>query len=583
MRDLDDIVNEFQNRQRRDAAKNLAVRDFNAFLRDEKPVPLPELDRVEQSGIANLAALGLDQLSERAGSVLPDEHWPSAEPGDPDSDRRARTRRRASIGWSEQNAMAEVLVLRASHLLAHAETPVSVLPGKDGMPEWLVRQPESVFLASCANPLEIAPADAIIAHSQTYAWLEKRYGDKVKDLKRSSMPSIGDRLLHLVYVDDEQITNICLSDIDGYGTTGSTKAVLLDTTENLANRPLVFSPSLVSASGRRGQFAGTVGIHQMRAKIASLAYITASKGASPDVYIERTEQGVDPEVIAPYDPRTGAPGMVDGRIRTIDVNPSNTSLAILSILEREMRNAGGIPAALTGEAPTTVQTGRLSQGLLANAIDFVVQKVHRKFERSLSLEKQAAVDVVKGFTSGPKSYYVSWKGARGQVTYDPQTDFEVDTVVVSYPLAGSDLNNLLMRNQGKLATGTLSRRSFLENDPETKDADEEIDRLALQQVDDRILGMLLARVEDPTSGVTLDDLIEFRDSIAKPDVSVSEAAKKITEAIKERQANPPEPESVEAMPGTEPMLPAEPEGPPDLSATSAVLAQLRSVGRGAAA
>ncbi|MEX2395280.1 MAG: hypothetical protein WD826_12465, partial [Actinomycetota bacterium] len=71
------------------------------------------------------------------------------------------------------------------------------------------------------------------------------------------------------------------------------------------------------------------------------------------------------------------------------------SLAVLSVLAGELRHAGGIPAALTGEAPSTVQTGKMSAGLLANAIDFVVQKIHRKFERSVTLEKEAAVAIVK--------------------------------------------------------------------------------------------------------------------------------------------------------------------------------------------
>lgn len=588
MKDLDEIVDLFLERRKRLTPVHAAIRDFNAFLRDEKPVPLPELDRTEQSGIANLAAVGLEQLSERAGSVVPDEHWPSTEPGEQEADRRARTRRRASLGWSERNAMDEVLTLRASYLLAHATGPVTVMPDtKTGVPQWLVRDPLTVFSAPCANPLEVQPPDTHIANMQTWQWLTKRYGETVpalQSLRRSQTPGVDDRFIHLQYIDDEQITNIVLSDIDGYGVGQGARAVLLDSTPNLAQCPLLFDPRLVSAAGQRGQFAGTVGIHQMRAKIAALAYITASKGASPDVYLEKAgPNDPDPEVIAQYDPRTGAPGVVDGRIRTIDVNPSNTSLAVMSVLAGELRHAGGIPAALTGEAPSTVQTGKMSAALLANAIDFVVQKVHRKFARSLTLEKQAAVAIVKAWTPGRRSFYVGWHGARGKVDYDPKTDFDSSDVVVSYPLAGADLNNLLTRAQGKRATGMWSLRTALEKDPETEDAAEEMDRLALEQIDAAVLSRLLARVDDPNAGVTLEDLVAFGDSIAKPDVTVREAAKTLIEALKERQAAPPEEGTPDAMAGAEPVVEPEPEGPPGLSATSAILAQMRSVGRGVAA
>ena len=61
-------------------------------------VPLPEMDRNERSSVANLIATGLDQTAMRIASTTPNVFFPALEPGNRASEKRAATRRRATLG-----------------------------------------------------------------------------------------------------------------------------------------------------------------------------------------------------------------------------------------------------------------------------------------------------------------------------------------------------------------------------------------------------------------------------------------------------------------------------------------------------
>src|SRR5690348_12329394 len=68
-------------------------------------VPLPEMDRNEASAVANILNMGLDQTAMRIASTIPDVFCPPVRPGIKQSEQRAVTRRRATLGWWEMNRM----------------------------------------------------------------------------------------------------------------------------------------------------------------------------------------------------------------------------------------------------------------------------------------------------------------------------------------------------------------------------------------------------------------------------------------------------------------------------------------------
>lgn len=584
MKSQEDIIELYQARKRDLASVHAEMDLFDAFVADRLPVPLPELDRNERSAIANLAAQGLKQISQRVGSVLPMPEWPSVRDGFKEHQERARTRKKANLGWWEHNDMGGVLTLRAEYLLAHAMAPVTVLPDPlTGIPLWRVRDPRHTFPARSADPLNITPKDSIFAYQANWAWLRQTYGPRVDDLLRPK-DCTPDHIFTMVeYLSDEQITYLVLSgDHSTYSTVGLSKIVVLDNMPNRAEHPLVFVPTLFGVGGMRGKFTGTIGVHQMRAKLLALAYITASKGAAPDTWLEPFDGNTVPQIEVQPDHREGTPGVISGgKLRVVNVDPSFASGQMMATLERELRQAGGIPAAFGGEAPVTVQTGRLASNLTASAIDFPIQEAQRKFERSLEQENKAAVAITRKWTPGRRSFYVGWKGNKGIVDYDPGEDFDTDNNQVRYPLAGSDLNQALVRAQGKVATGMWPVEYALEQDPETPDVERVMDMNYASKMVELGFALLNQYVQEGLIGP--EDLLNIEEALRSNRKEVLTAIAEAHRKAQERQAtpavNPAEAMAGLGAPGMGLEQPAAPAGPPDLAGLSSVVSQIRNTAR----
>lgn len=579
MKNARDIHILYSDRMKDSAAEHAAMRSFEDFIKDRIPVPLVEFDRSEQSAIANLATQGLTQLSQRAGSVVPRQIWPAVKDGFKEHEERARTRMKAGYGWWERNDIQGILTLRSEHLFGHAIGPVSVLPNPaTGIATWRVREPLTVFPAPCANPLEVVPPDCIVAYKQSWAWLQRTYGDRLVSLKRNRDCKPDEQFTVIEFIDDMQISTCVLSDSNGYNQIGSEACVEVDYIPNRAERPLVFVPSIYGLGGRRAKFSGSQGIHQMRAKILALAFIAASKGANPDLYLQSDDPNTEPEILTPFDPRTGEPGVVTGgRIIPINVQPSAASMQMLSVLEREMRLAGGIPAAFGAEAASTVQTGRMASDLTSNAIDYPIMQAQQRFERSCTEELKAATAIVKKWTPGKRSIYVGWPGAVGHLDYT-EADFDSDEVRVRYPVAGSDLSNSLLRGEQKVATGAWSRQTFRENDPETMDPEGEHDRVTAETIERAILDEFL---QPGSMDVTAKAKVMIY--VRQNKLELAEAIDKVHQEEQEKQAAAAQAEAgaPEAQSGINALPPAVaggappiPQGPPALGNLSASLAQL---------
>ena len=91
-------------------------------------IPLPEMDRREKSAVANLITTGLDQTAMRIASTMPSVYYPPLEDGNRASEKRASTRKRATMGWWEANKMSLKMRRRARWLIGYASSPVVLRP-----------------------------------------------------------------------------------------------------------------------------------------------------------------------------------------------------------------------------------------------------------------------------------------------------------------------------------------------------------------------------------------------------------------------------------------------------------------------
>lgn len=599
MRTVEEIARIYSARLQAQRAEIDLMTLFRQYLNGELEVNVAELDSNERSAIANLANQGLEQFSLRVASTLPQPESPSVRPGFKEHDDRARTRKKAILGWWDHNQMEEVLTLRAMDLLAYGSCPVSVLPDPETkIPIWQKHDPLTVFAAPCANPVDMVPRDAIVTTESTFGWLEDVYGTVVRkmyDGRRDAHPD--DPILTLRSVDSTEIvllatTNPRARTFRGSGvhaptqekpTFGGNDWVELERMPNKAGCPLVFNPGWQTPVGRRGRFNGTIGAHQMRAKLLAIAYITAVRGAMPEEWLEPIDaNGPEPEVKKYPDPRTGEPGeTVNGKINVVRTDPGFMTSPMMSILEREARLDAGIMAEFGGESASSVRTGRRGDSILSATVDFPIQRAQRLLARSLSFESRAAVHIVKRWTPGAKSFYVSWKGATGYVDYDPVEVFDSDQVNVAYSMAGSDLNNDILRAQSKVGTGLWSRQTGREMDPETPDAEMEHDRIVAEQIEDVALAMFTQQVQDGTLNV--DDLHAFYESIRKDKREVVDALKHAHDKAKDRQEQAAQAETQE-QPGlaAPPPVPEAAEGLENLSRTKFLLGSVLGGGGRAA-
>lgn len=585
MKSLGEIVELYEARSKAMQSDFDRMNRFVNYMSGKDPVAVPELDRNEQSAIANLAAQGLEQLSLRVASTLPMPRWPALRENIKDSQQKARKRLQANLGWWEFNDMQGILRIRAEHYLGLGLAPVSVLPSPEtGIPEWRVRNPQHTLPAPNADPKAVERDWCIFAYQQSWGWVRKRYPTAVLPNCQDWKPDHPVTIIE--YVDCEQITYAAITGRPApveyqswqIPTIGERGAALLENIPNKAGCPLVFVPTLYGLAGVHGRFEGTQGAHQMRAKFLALAYITASKGAAPDPWLEPFDANTDPEVLSPPDPKEGTPGIVrGGKLTWAAPQPGFMTSPMLGILEREIRSEGGIPAEFGGEATSTVRTGRRGGQIIASTIDFPIQDAQNRFARSLTAENKAAVAIVKNWTKGPRSFYVNWKGARGQVDYDPASDFETDNNVVEYPLAGSDLNNDLLRIQQKVATGMWPKKLARQMDPETPDAEQAHDWVIAEQLEDALVQSLAQQAA--AGQLPPADLARIMTLVASDKLELAEAVEQVQKEAQERQAAQVAATAPEAQPGiAQPGMGAEssaiPQGPPALSNLSAALSQL---------
>src|SRR5919106_311220 len=129
------------------------MREIKEAYEGDVVIPLPELDQANKPAVANLLNQGLDQMSMRVASVMPDVYYPPLRPGIEKSEKNARTRRLANIGWWNQNHMRIKMRRRARWLVGYGAAPVTIRPDvRNEMPMWHCRDPLTTFPAPSLDP-----------------------------------------------------------------------------------------------------------------------------------------------------------------------------------------------------------------------------------------------------------------------------------------------------------------------------------------------------------------------------------------------------------------------------------------------
>jgi len=558
-------------------------------------VPLPEMDRNERSSVANLISTGLDQTAMRIASTTPNVFYPPVIPGNKPSEDRANKRRRATLGWYEANKMSMKLRRRARFLIGYASSPVVLRPDpKRGIAKWEVRSPLTAYPALSEDIDQITPTDCIFSFGRSYKWLKAHYPNAAMRFWANGEEPSAQTLYDIIeYVDDEvwvlaavEVNPVTPSIIPGQS---SLRYVELERVVNRTGLCPAVVPGRITLDRQQGQFDGLVGMYQMQAKLMALEVIAVERGIFPDTYLVSRPGETAKFVSGPYDGRTGMVNVIaGGDLREAGLNMGQGPQQTIDRLERNMRITSGIPAEFGGESTTNIRTGKRGDAILSAVVDFPVQEAQELLAESLIEENKRAIAISKAyFGNDRRSFYVSFRGARGHVDYTPNKDFDTDENVVTYSYAGADANSLVVGLGQRVGLGTLSKRSAQEIDPLVADPELEHDRVVAESLEQALL--LSVQQQAQQGQIPPADLARIMQLVISDKMPLAEAVDAVHREAQERQATPAPAGAPETMPGLavpamgaeQPgTLPAESPAAPGQPSMEDLLAQL-GVGAGA--
>jgi len=583
MKSVEEIVDLYRQRVTAQGPILSQMRQVRQLANSDVVVPLNELDRNTKSSVANLLVQGLDQMSMRVSSTMPNPYFPALREGQERSMKMARDRKRAMLAIWDQNRMGMKMRRRARHLLAYSNSPVYIKPNFDKrLPEWHLRNPLDTFAAPSVDVDNPVPDNVIFSYSRTYAWLTTNFGSSINGQLRVGQPRPDDMFTILEYVCDDEIVTLVMGyekdrdPISGTYYMGS-PAVELSRIINRTGMPLVIVPQRITLDKPHGQFDGLLGMYYTRARLQALTEIAIERGIFPDEYLV-ARPGENPEILQIADGKSGQLGVVKGGdIQQLQSNPGYKTDVALDRLERQERLEGSIPAEFGGESGTNIRTGRRGESILAATVDFRVQEAQEIFASSILEEDKVAIAIEKTYWgNSAKSFYIPGSGG-GMKDYTPNKMWETDFHYVSYPAAGSDVNSLVVGLGQRLGAGIISKESARESDPMVGDPELERDRIVSEAIESALLQSIQAQAADPNGPYQPDDLAFIAEKVGSNQMNLSEAIMAAQKRAQERQATVAPAGSPETMPGLAPPgmgaeQPSAPAGgPPDLQS---LLAQL---------
>ena len=531
-------------------------------------VPLPELDKDEVAAVANLISQGVDQMGMRVASTVPNIVYPPTKAGNPQAEEYARVRRLANYGWWEANRFDRKQRKRSKWLVAYAVAPALIRPDfARGIPRWQLPDPLCTFPGPTADPDDICPPDAILAYKRALSWLSATYPSAAAALELGRDPSPDTELEVLEYIDADEHVLVAVGRDPEHNHSYVPQAnsqvrapgapfVELERFVNKVGRCTLTYPTRPSLECPISQFDAMPGVYRMQARAMALWVIANERAIFPEVYaISRPSEQV--EVLREADGRAGVVGEIKGGdLHEIQTPPAPQIATMIDTLERVQRVSASLSSDFGGEAPTNVRTGRAGEQLLSATVDYWVQEAQETLGLAYQEENKLAVAVARTyFGDTPRSFYVNFGKTKGPVDYTPLVHFDTDNNVVSWPMAGSDINQLVVGLGQRIGLDEISIRSAQEKDPYIDDPEEENRRLTAQSVNKAFMASVDQAVAAGQVGPT--ELARFVELVETGRMNPYKAWQTLHDEAQQNQAaaqqtpeqGGPQPGSPEAMPG----------------------------------
>ena len=558
MRDPQAIIDLYIARRRDYMELHMQMDRIRQIYKGEMEVPLPDMDRIENSYVPNLLANGVDQMAGRIASVAPNFSFPiegktDREKSTRKAERLANTRSRVVSGWWASDQGLIKSRKRARHLIAYSNSPTVVRYNeKKYMPCREVRHPMMTFPAPDLIPGVATPTDCIFAYTRTAGWLKANgYEDQAAQL--TSPMADKDTAVTLIEYYDAEVEVLL-----GYAEPGVTSGqwygdmgrhAVLQANVNPIGMVPVTVPCRIGLE-EAGQFDGTVGMYYMQSKLMALELIGVEKGIFPDTWLEGRAGEVPKIVAGPFDGRTGEVNVVaGGSIKQFNDQPGYLTNGMIDRLERGQRITSNLPSEFGGESPTNVRTGRRGDAIMSATIDFPVAEAQDMIALAIHDEDQVAIALSRYYDGrAPRTIYVGTGNQRTSTTYIADDVFtEHCDHTVTYPISGTDLNTLMIGMGQRVGMGLMSKQSAAEMDPYIADAELEKDRIKAEAMEEALMsslqqqaaaGVIPPLVLSRIMQLVKSDQVELAEAIEKATAEYAAAEARKAEAAAAAQAAP---------------------------------------------
>lgn len=584
----------WKQRERDAGPKRARDRESLEYFEGNVAVPLPEMDTITRTAVANLMLSGMTALSQRVASTRPMCDF-AMDGTSRAAQKRQRAKRRAMTGMWDENRLHLQDRQRARWLFAYATSPVVVRPcylNGQWSVRWEPRSALSAYPAPTPTHLDMSPSDTIFATTLAASKIEAAWPDardRVRALRgyRADQPR-DDTLTLVEYVGpdayvcaavgvrDDTTSGFGLSD-DVQAVNGRDWCVELERVENRVGRSMAVVLNNISLETPRSQFEGMKGLYDWKATLMAKYYRAVANDVDPATWFVENENGGG-AIVTVADGPSGTVGHVrGGQLEVLQHTPNAHAATIIDRLEREGRLEGGVSADINGESGTNIRTARRGSELLAAVVDFPIQEAQELLAESRRIEDNLAIDIAL-------AYFPDMSRSWGGFTFTPRDTFKGsrdDWHTVAYSLAGADANGQVIRIGQLVGTGLMSEATGRASIPDIDDPEFEHDQVIAEQIEK---GIMADFMQPSAPGAPLDVVAKSRvaDLVQSDRLELAQAIIKVHEEMQQAQSpavEPAPPGAPETMPGlggpAQQAGAAAPAGP-DLGRLSQLLAQLRT-------
>lgn len=561
---IDGLLRLWNEREKAAGPRKARDRETLQMFEGELAVPLPEMDSLTRSAVANLLHQGGTAVAQRIASVEPAIKFPSGPSAA--SQKRARNKTRALKGMWDENRLRLQRRQRARWLVYYASAPVVVRPAyKNGQWSivWEPRSALSAYPAPTPTHLDMTPRDTVFASTLAASQVEAAWPDRagaVRSMRRYDPQRPTDTMVTLIEYcgPDEYICAVVGGrDLnDGYATpaydpnitavAGTRYCVELERVENRIGRSYAIVPNSISLEQPLGNYEGMKGMYQMQAALMAKEYRYVSNTVDPAIWFVENDTGG--EIVTVADGPAGVVGHVrGGQLTPMNPPPGVATNMMIDRLERAQRLEGGVPADLGGESASNIRTGRRGQDILAAVLDFPIQEAQEVLAQSQWLEDRLAMDLaVETFPNLSRTW--------GGFEFTPSKTFERgEWHEVSYALAGTDADGQVIRIGQLVGTGLMSEDTGRELIPDIANPELEKDRVVASQIRKGILQEFMQPSQPGVpGGFDLVAKARVAQLVEDDKLELAEAILRVQREVQEQQSpelNPVSPGAPEAMPG----------------------------------